>query len=212
MRVLILGASSKRSIGFCVGEYLKKRGHSIVYASRSGKLGVSCDSTKPKSVRALIAKVKPSAVILGAGVFSPAHLGKIYSWRTIREHVEVKSTGALVVANAFLGVRSISKFFIVLGGRELSSDPTFIAFTLGNGALWALVRFLNLHTSLLAYYIDMPTIEGSAMAKKYNSKNRNTMNGAVSADVVASTIATLLDRKVRGNARVLIGESENPRP
>jgi len=40
MKILVLGASSKNSVGFSVGEILRQDGHEVRYASRERKLGL----------------------------------------------------------------------------------------------------------------------------------------------------------------------------
>ena len=44
MRILIIGVSSTKSVGFSVGELLKNN-NTVTYASRSGNFGLCCDAT-----------------------------------------------------------------------------------------------------------------------------------------------------------------------
>src|SRR4051812_46883534 len=124
MKILILGASTKSSIGYQVGERLRVGGHTPVYASRSGALGHVCDLTDPEAVKKLFITERPDAVIYAAGIFvQPAELGKIKDGERVREHLAAKSLGAVIALGA--AVMASAKLFIVVGGRELSAEPAF---------------------------------------------------------------------------------------
>ncbi len=130
MNILIIGASSKNSIGYIVGEKLKiHHEHSVVYTSRNGKLGLKCDVTHPRNVRRILLKTKPGVVVLAAGVFTaPKILGSIRSWSRITEHILAKSLGPLVLANAFTSLKPKRvRYFIALGGRAVSSESGLAA-------------------------------------------------------------------------------------
>jgi NAD(P)-dependent dehydrogenase (short-subunit alcohol dehydrogenase family) len=204
MNILILGASSKTSIGFTTGEVLRLHGHSVVYGSRSGKLGTRCDVTKPKEVRRLMAKTRPDVVILAAGVFgAPKKIGTLSDWKRTDDHVHAKSFGALVVANEFARVRKIGTL-VVLGGREISSHPGFAHFTIGNGALWSLVRFLNTNTAIAAYYLDLPFVTDSAMHRHYIRVTRHQVAGEITESTIANVITHIIEKRPK-KKRIVLG-------
>ena len=207
MKVVILGASSKKSIGYHVGEHLVAAGHKVVYASRSGKLGLRCDSTNPRQIFGLLKKEKPSVVINAAGVFLPSvRLGLARDWKKTEQHLLAKSLGALVVLDAAIAVKGITHF-IALGGREISGDPGFAAYTAGNGSLWALVRFAAKHTRIKTYFIDMPTIEGSTMESKHLQRMRLTGSRvSVKAEVVTNAVVEILSGKHESGSRIILGK------
>jgi hypothetical protein len=205
MNILIFGASSKSSIGFTVGEILRLHGHSVVYASRSGKLGTRCDVTKPQEVRRLMAKTNPDVVILAAGVFSaPEKISDIASWKHTGSHLRTKSFGALVVANEFARARKRGAL-VVLGGRDVSSHPGFAHFTIGNGSLWSLVRFLNRHTSVDAYYLDLPFVTDSTMRREYVRTTRHRVAGEITSQKIAHSVAVIITRRPQ-RKRIILGK------
>ncbi len=208
MKILILGASTKASIGYMVGELLRAEGHSVTYASRSGRLGARCDITSPPSVRALMRDVRPDVVIFAAGVFmTPKAVGKMRNLEKIAAHVNAKSVGSLIVCNQLARLKKRS-YVIMLGGRETSSDPGFAAFTVGNGALWSLVRFLNAHTIINSYFIDLPFVEGSAMQKAFlKSADKRARHAAVDGmkpAKIASVVSRILSGKEK-RLRIILG-------
>lgn len=208
MKILVIGASSKNSIGYQVGEHLRHSGnHTPIYASRSGKVGVRCDITDQKQVRLLVTKMQPDVVILGAGVFAkPANLGTIRDWKKSIAHIQAKSIGALAVADAMAGSKKRPRSLITLGGRDISASTSFAPFTVGNGALWALTRFVAKHTSMRAYYIDLPFVYGSAMAKQYSKQTGKNMDSVISLEMVARAIERILKGTARNGARIMLGE------
>jgi hypothetical protein len=166
MKITIFGASSKESIGYFVGNSFSENGNAVVYASRSGSLGVKCDINDPESVSSFFKEEMPDIVINAAGVFSPPQkLGQITEWESMRAHILAKSFGNLVLADA--SQRFGVKRLIVLGGRALSSHPGFVQYTIGNGAAWALASFAARHNVLHTTYIDLPLIRNSNMGKLY---------------------------------------------
>lgn len=206
MNILIIGASKKTSIGYSVGESLKAQGHSVIYASRSGILGKKCDITNTRSVKALLTSTKPHVVILAAGLFlDSGRVGKLQDMRRIQQHLLAKSFGGLVVADTLMTIRPNAQL-IVFGGRDVSGDATFAPYTIGNGALWGLVRFLNKHSKIKASYIDLPFVEGSTMEKQFNSVERHKVKrGNVAPKDIACIIAEIVGAKER-RERVVLGK------
>src|ERR1043166_2275332 len=169
MKVLILGASSKKSVGYLVGEYLRSQGHQATYVSRTGKLGIACDITNPRHVKKIVSRLEPDILIISAGDFMPlVPIGSFKDWDAVRSTLAAKSFGPLVAANKFASTKTSGpKFLIALGGREISASPLLAAYTVGNGSLFALVRFLARHTKIRAFYIDLPAIAGTAMMSRF---------------------------------------------
>ncbi len=206
-KVLIVGASSKTSIGYHVGEYLREHGYEAVYASRSGKLGIKCDLKNPSQVKKMLAAEKPEIVIHAAGVFCPPQvLGEIDQWSEVFAHIDAKSSGALVLANALIVVGTVHTF-IALGGRETSSEPDFAMYTISNGALWGLIRFMATHTKINSYFLDMPFITSSTMNKAYQETTGKRPLGE-NMNVVFFTIEEILNGKYENGKRILLGQKE----
>lgn len=204
MNILIIGASTKTSIGYGVGEILRKHGHTITYASRRGALGERCDISNPKAVRSLIVRRGPDVVVVAAGVFSsPRRIGNKQSWKRIGSHICAKSLGALVVANELAREKKEVQF-IALGGREISSHPGFVQFTVGNGALWSLVRFLNTHTRIPAYYVDLPFVTSSTMHQEYIRATHTHVSGEVTPIEIAETIKHIIALRPK-RRRIVLG-------
>jgi len=178
MNILVIGASTRRSVGYLVGEYLRSRGHTVTYASRSGRMGVVCDVTNPLDVKKLISRHKPNVLIIGASSFVPTvRTGAIRDWASVQDFIMAKCFGPIVAANAFVKSRAKGpKFFIALGGREISASDEMMTYTVGNGGLWSAVRFLARYSPIRAYYVDMPPITGSAMFDIYLREKSLTRN------------------------------------
>lgn len=209
MKILILGASSKKSIGYLVGEQLRKMSnHDVVYASRRGKLGFACDITSHRDLALLLKKINPIVIIHAAGVFAPpALIGSIRAWDQIRQHLSARGFGALMMFNA-AAARGV-RYVITIGGRKLSSDPMFAMYTAGNGILWALVQFAAQHTRIRSYYIDIPFIRGSAMETKYLLWKNNKeikKNISIEANVVSGAVERILDDKHKSGSRIILGK------
>ncbi len=157
MKAIIFGASSNTSLGYSIGEYLKlKNKYEVIYSSRSGKLGVKCNINSPKQVYSILSKEKPDLIINAAGVFhKPQILGSFKNTDLTNNHILTKSFGALILAEAAAKTQSV-KNIIMLGGRAISSHPGFASYSIGNGALWALVSFFATHTKTPnIFYIDL---------------------------------------------------------
>lgn len=206
MNILILGASLKTSIGYTVGELLQTEGHTITYASRSGKLGVQCDITDPRSIKKVVATSKADAVIIAAGIFlNSGHVGKLKETDRVRQHLLAKSFGALVVADALVAARPDAQL-IVFGGRDVSGDPGFAPYTIGNGALINLIKFLDRHKSVDAYYLDLSFVEDSTMEKAFAARTgKSTKHGNIAVADVAAAIRKILLRKER-RRRIVLGK------
>ena len=203
MNILIFGASTKNSIGYHLGESLRLIGHKISYASRSGRLGFQCDVTVAADVRRVLQRFEPDAVVLCAGVFVPPHVvGSIETWDKIATHLSAKTLGALIVFDELTRLGKITQV-IVLGGREVSSDPGFAPYTIGNSALWGLMRFLNRHTSLSVFYVDLPFVENSTMQQAYLRAKHTDPHAALSGISPSHVTQAVL--------RILCGQSKSKR-
>src|SRR3990167_9194847 len=82
MNVLIVGASTKESIGYAIGLHLKKQEHAVTCASSSGRQieplwqsGIACQLLRievPRDVRDVFCRLKPDLVVHAAGLYMPA--------------------------------------------------------------------------------------------------------------------------------------------
>lgn len=206
MNILIIGASTKTSIGYSVGEFLRENGHCVQYASRGGKLGLRCDVTQAKSIVAAIKKTKPDVVILGAGLFLRANrIGSLRDVEKIKAHLLAKSFGALMLADALVAQKNAA-MLVVLAGRDISGNPGFSPYSIGNGALWNLVRFVNKHTRFRAFYIDLPFVEGSTMQKQFSKAIRRAkQKGSIATDKVIRAVAKIV-RGSEKRERIVLGK------
>jgi len=209
MNILILGASSKNSIGYTVGEELHMADkHSVTYASRTGKLGLKCDVTNPQQVKRVLLKIKPDVVILAAGIFTaPQMFGSMRGWSRVAEHLMAKALGPLVLANAFKSLKTRRpQYLFVFGGRDVSTELGFAVYTVGNGALWSFVRFLNRHSLIKAFYIDLPFVRESTMEKQYCRITKSKISDiSIGVNEITKAIQKILDGKVK-RKRVLLGK------
>lgn len=215
--IMVFGASSKRSLGYFVGESWKlstlpeieRIDNRVYYASRSGRLGRKCDITRYKQVERMFREVAghPSAVIQAAGVYTPARrLGESLYDPAVHAHILAKSVGTMNLLDA--AVRSTRvRNFIVFGGREMSSNPGYAFYTAANAAMWSLVQFANRHTKLRAYFIDLPLVVGSAMGEKFvaDAGVNADRTGAIPMHVVADTVIKILRGEVEPG-RIILGE------
>jgi len=203
--VLVAGASSKSSLGYAVGEALKGQGYGVTYASRSGKLGVACNLDNVDAVNKLLKRLNPQIVVHGAGVFlTPLKLGKIKHWESVKSHLGAKAFGALVLANGAAGLEK-QPTFIVLGGRETSAHPGFAPYTIGNGSIWALVRYLAQHSGIKAYFLDLPFVNNSTMHLKY-AQFAGKMPRGIDTNEVTKTVERLMKGKYKNGSRIILGE------
>lgn len=207
-RILIVGASSEKSIGYLVGEQLKKKGHDALYASRGGKLGEKCDLCIQSDVLRLFRTFKPEVVIQAAGVFTaPQKLGRTTMRSEMADHMLAKSYGTISLLNAAVRVGSVRNV-IMLGGRAVSSDPRFAVCTAANGALWALTQFAARHLSdhFATYYIDLPLVENSAMGLQFFPASAPWPKGSVSDDEIAAAIEKIPHGKHNSGDRIVLGD------
>lgn len=210
MKILVIGASANASIGKLIGDQLKQNGHEISYASRSGRLGLICDTTTPKQVIDLLSRQKPEIIIHAAGVFSkPNKLGAINDWENIKYHFLAKSLGALAVVNAATRCRNVKKI-IMLGGRKISSAEKFASYTIANGALWSLVEFTARHTAMEIYYLDLPLVSNSAMSSLYLStlpkaEKKSLSEQQIPADKIIRVIQRIIAGKYKNGSRIILG-------
>lgn len=205
MNILIIGVSSKASIGYQLAEAFRAQGHMVTCASRSGRFGVACDINNPRDVSRLLRQTKPNVIIHAAGVFStPQAIGEMNEWRKVRAHMDAKGFGALVLANAAIAAKE-PRVFIVLGGRKISAERGFANYTMGNGSLWALVQFLAGHGAMQSYFIDLPFVTDSTMHKAFHKATGDRPKG-VPAVRVANAISTILKGKFKSGSRVVIGK------
>lgn len=215
--IMVFGASSKRSLGYLVGESWKlstlpeieRVDNRVYYASRSGRLGRKCDITRYKQVGKMFRDIAghPSAVIQAAGVYTPARrLGESLYDPAVHAHILAKSVGTMNLLDA--AVRSTRvRNFIVFGGREMSSNPGYVFYTAANGAMWSLVQFANRHTRLRAYFIDLPLVERSAMGKKFLADPGVDVDptGVIPVQVVTDTVTKIMRGEVEPG-RIILGE------
>lgn len=194
MKILIAGASSPRSIGAGLG-----RAHEVVLVSRSGAAGVACNITREGAARGLLEEHRPDAVVHAAGVYHrPQRLGTLSSgsYRRIEEHLDAKCLGSLMLLDAAVAVGTV-KHFVVLGGREVSSDAGFAFYTIANGALWSLVRFANKHTLVHSYFLDLPLVKGSAMGERLAADAATDATGAIEVCEVERVLENILRNQVK---------------
>ena len=218
MKILIIGASTAQSIGYQVGERLRVDGHIVLYSSRRSKLqdaGMcfqACDVTKPRQTEKLFKTSLPEVIIYAAGVFSNAQaLGSIKDWSAIHAHLQAKSIGAIATLNAAVRIGMVQRI-IFLGGREISAHEGYGAYTCGNGAMWALVKFAARHIrTITAHYIYLPMVIGSTMANRYleDPAKKDSHGGAVSIEEVSATIESILEGKHDTKNRIVLGEEWN---
>lgn len=135
---------------------------------------------------------------------APKNVGNLSDWKRIANHIRAKSFGALIVANELVRVNS-NVTFLVLGGREVSSHTGFAQFTIGNGALWSLVRFLNTNTKMAAYYLDLPFVTGSAMHRDYVRTTGDRVTGEITEKKIADVIARIIARRPK-RKRIVLGK------
>lgn len=207
MKAIIFGASSYTSLGYYLGQYLKHtHGYDILYASRFGKLGIRCDINNSKKVITILSKEKPDIVINAAGVYSrPQVLGIFKEFDKAKSHILSKSFGALVLADAAAKVPSV-KCIIMLGGREISSNAGFAAYSVGNGALWALVSFFaNHHPATNIFYLDLPLIKNTTMGKHYSALKGNS-DEQTAMQSVTRIIKKIIQGRYRSGSRIIIGK------
>lgn len=168
MKVLIIGASSKTSVGYYIGEYLRETFRcEVIYVSRSGGLGVNCDLNEYHQVNKLFDRCHLSeddVVINTAGVFTcPQLMGDFENLTGVKDHLLVKSYGAWLLGEVCVK-RSVGKL-IMLGGREsVSGNGAFSVYDTANGSLWAVVKTISEHhLTPKVYYLDIPAIRNSTM-------------------------------------------------
>ncbi len=230
MNILVVGASSSKSIGHQVGEHLRKTGgHKLKYACRVQKtiiLGlrprprfVALDATDPSWTYMVFERIKPDVVIHVAGTYTTTRpIGEIGDWGGVYDHILAKSHGVLSVLDAAARVGTV-RHMILLGGREVSGHKGYAAYTCGNGAMWALTQFAARHVRYFkTYFIDMPLVEGTAMAKKYlqdpaTVEYLETVPEIISVNtisisvVIAAVEAILRDEHASGD-RIVLGNKK----
>lgn len=207
MKAIIFGASSHTSLGYHIGHYLEsKNKYTIIYTSRSGKLGIKCDVNEPKQILSILSKERPDLVVYAAGIFNkPQTLGSLKKIAPIRDHILAKSFGALMLADAIAKRPSVKKI-IMLGGRAISSDPGFATYSIANGALWALVSFFAKHNhTTKIFYIDLPLVENTTMARSYISLGGDS-GSQTKIDSVTHVIEKILKNKYKSGSRIVINK------
>ena len=209
MKILILGVSSKNSVGCMVGEILRQDGHEVRYASRKRKLNnLVCDITGSRQVRQLLREIRPEVVIHAAGVFTRAQeLGLVTGMKPITRHVLAKSVGMLALLDAAAKGYAKVQYVIAFGGREVSSNPGYAAYTIANGAMWSALQFANRHTKLGCYFLELPLVEGSTMAAQYladRNTDKSRVGDAISPSDIARVILEILADKRNPKERVVL--------
>ncbi len=200
MKALIIGASSEKSIGYHIGERMRRRNHHVAYASRSGSLGFQCDITDPVAVQNLVDREQPNVFVHAAGLAlrtSPEDTSEV-NWADVVDHLAAKSVGPLTMLEAARRVASVTHF-VSLGGREMFEDPRLGAYAVANGALWAATQFISLHMKAWkAYYIDMPLVLGTGHAEDLVQAGLHT--GAERAmGIPISDVVEAFDRILEGS-------------
>lgn len=208
MKILILGVSSKTSVGYTVGEILRKQRHVVHYASRTSQIDLACDVTVPRELERTFREVSPEVVIHAVGVFCRAQkLGSIRRV-TVEDHLLAKSLGTLLVLNAAEAAGTVHSV-IAFGGREISSNPGYAAYTIANGAMWSALQFANRHTKLRCYFLELPLVEGSKMASQYlaDPSTAKPESGTTTTPTeVAGKVEEILAGEHNPNRRVCINE------
>ncbi|HAR54860.1 TPA: hypothetical protein DCR79_01025 [Patescibacteria group bacterium] len=208
MKIIIFGVSSKSSVGYLLGQQLNAHDKlQIIYASRSGKLGYKCDITNPRFVQKLMSKEKSDVIINAAGVFStPQKLGNFNDWSKVKQHILARSFGSLILADAAIKSSNVKKI-IMLGGRATSSDAGFAAYSTSNGALYALTQFISQYTKLSVYYVDLPMITDSTMAKALlGSGPKLTAIKSTDVKMITAVIKKILSNKYRDGTRIIVNK------
>lgn len=195
MRALIIGASSRKSIGYHIGEDLRRQGTTVVYASRSGSLGYKCDVTDFAAVTNLFEKERPDVVIHAAGgaFLNPVALGACVDWSAMAEHIAAKSFGTIVLLDAAKRTGSV-KYFVALGGRPKFGDEKMAAYATGNGALWSAIEFANEYVpEFNSFYVDMPIVIGTKNADGLIAAGAHTQSEHAQAIPVERVIEAVND-------------------
>lgn len=211
MKIVIFGASDKSSIGAYVGAKLEQAGQTVIYASRSGALGVACDITNARSVTRLLTRTKPNCIIHAAGVFmNMERLGHLRDWSRLDANILAKSVGTLTLLN-WANRHLPHPIVIMLGGPEVSGESRFAGFTVGNGALWAATQFAASHTNVPVYYIEMPTVWPSTMLEAYlrpltTKQSVKVKAASASPHAIFETIKKILKGEYRNGSRIIIGK------
>ncbi|MEZ4103734.1 MAG: hypothetical protein R3B60_00410 [Candidatus Paceibacterota bacterium] len=204
MKIIVFGASSKTSIGFYVGEYLKKLGHTVVYASRSGGLGEKCDINEYRQVYALLNEYKPDVIVNAAGVFTGLELiGQLKDFSIIKDSVFVKCYGSLLLADISvkLGVNTL----IVIGGHTEPCDSGFFIYNMVNNAMLSLVKSIVKQTRALeAYYLEIPAIKNSSMVKEAMERESAKSLDAHDAVDVCKIVEDVINGKYESGSRIRI--------
>ncbi|HEY4517024.1 MAG TPA: NAD-dependent epimerase/dehydratase family protein [Candidatus Paceibacterota bacterium] len=205
MNVLILGASTEKSIGYHIGAHLGRQGNTVVYASRSGALGYTCDVTDVAAVTKLFENERPDLVIHAAGgaFLNTAPLGACVDWSDMAQHIASKSFGTIVLLDAAVRIGTV-KNFVMLGGRAAFGDEKMAAYVAGNGALWSLTQFANQHiASINSFYFDMPIVIGTTNAEGLIAAGAHTASEHAQAIYV--------ERVVEAVDNIIIGKTPQGR-
>ena len=147
--------------------------------------------------------------VLAAGIFlATRQLGQTGNWQNLQKHLSAKSIGSVILVDAAVRFGSVSQF-IAIGGRAVSADPTYIAYTCGNGALFAAVQFANRHTSIKSYMLDLPLVDGSAIGDKFLSASRE--QGDRAGGIGVERVMHVVDDIVSGREqreRIVVGAEQ----
>ena len=199
MRALIIGASSNKSIGYHIGEHLRRKGDHIAYVSRSGSLGYRCNATLVHRIHEIIQEERPTLLIHAAGgkLLQPVALGSRaydeWDWWNLGEHVIAKSMGSIVLLDAAVRAGSV-KQFVALGGRTTFGDAKMAAYAVGNGALWSAIEFANQHVrQIKTYYLDLPIVIGTKNAEGLIAAGAHTADEHEQAIPVEKVLRTFDD-------------------
>jgi|GEM_PF-2557547 len=217
MKVLAIGASSPQSLGYLIGQHLEKvHGHVPHYMARTDvkkgrrMLGIRYfQGHAEDDVESIIHQVKPEIIIYAAGVFTPAKsLDELVVTKEVKAHIVAKSIGVLATLAGAAKTTPVRKV-IFLGGRRVSEEPGYAAYTGGNGFMWAMVQFAAKHEKrFTTHFVDMPPVLGSAMGDKYiaDPATADKTAGAVSVEDVIRVVEAIIAGGFPSGYRNVLGE------
>lgn len=208
MKVLVIGASSPTSIGKVIEQLLLQHGVEVILASRSGRFGTTCDIRDNNSLRCVLQRHQPHAVVHAAGVYTKTgRLGCTGDWNSVRKHLAAKALGSLALIDAAVQTPKLSTL-IFLGGRTKSADPTFAVDCMANAAMKVAVEHANQHAPkrLYCHYVNLPLVSDSAMGARYLAENPDCGTlGAITSMEVAEVVRGIIFGKI-DSAEIKLGE------
>lgn len=216
MKVLAIGVSSTQSIGYLIGQSLEaKHGHVPHYMGRSDlreTLGFRYYiGDAEKAADSIIHHVRPEVIIYAAGKFTRAQpLDNFFVTEEVAAHIHAKTIGALAIlagASKANGVRRL----VFLGGREVSGEEGYAAYTCGNAAMWGLTQFAARHEkNFTTHFIDMPRVENTSMGDKFLLDPATSKHGSESVPVenVIAAVEDIIGGEYPSGSRVVLGDEK----